>query len=303
MDSDSAISLISHPDLNETVREFIFIGSDAVYQQHSSNFEGSITVQFPWKHEHIINQLIWNMTPLNSKHNPWFMKKWQQHFNCSYDLSFVNDGVTDCNTIEHLTLPRLDKELLSTTIDSVNAVVYALHKLIQEHCPEASVDKSILKTCVHGGLLLAYLKKTSFQGSSWHVSFDDLGNANGTYRFEQYQQPNSPINQFKSIGTWERSSGNLQINSLNMNWSSFRIQPGVQFNKQGVPDSVCSYPCGPRRFKQQRDLPCCWDCLECRNNEIFDETADDCLPCLEFYWPDESTATHCIKINPRYAMF
>ena len=67
-----------------------------------------------------------------------------------------------------------------------------------------------------------------------------------------------------------------------------------------APDSVCSRPCGPRLYYQQRELECCWDCLGCRNNERLNVNSTGCVPCSVFTWPDDETATRCILIDPEY---
>ena len=39
-------------------------------------------------------------------------------------------------------------------------------------------------------------------------------------------------------------------------------------NDTSVPSSTCSDPCAPRQYFIVKELECCWECYECRNNEI-----------------------------------
>ena len=236
------------------------------------------------------------MTPLNANHNPWFMEKWKSHYGCSFNIA---ENETDCKQYEHLTLPTRNPLLyVGTTIDSINTVVRGMHDLIKDKCPEASENKSVLKNCLEGEELLKYIKNVTFEGTSWTIKFDNLGNMLGEYEFHQH--PYSRANVKGAVGCWDKVSSNITVNDTLVDWSAFRDSSDVLFNQYDAPDSVCSYPCGPREYKQQRELACCWDCITCRNNEIINSAADGCEQCPDLYWPDEETATRCEPIEPQY---
>ncbi|GAB1291552.1 Vomeronasal 2, receptor 17 [Apodemus speciosus] len=65
-----------------------------------------------------------------------------------------------------------------------------------------------------------------------------------------------------------------------------------------VPSSVCSVPCtaGFRKIYQKETSECCFDCVQCRENEVSNETEDmeQCVSC-----PDDKYAnlekTHCLQ--------
>ena len=65
-----------------------------------------------------------------------------------------------------------------------------------------------------------------------------------------------------------------------------------------VPESVCSKPCGPKQIYLPRQLPCCWDCVTCRPDEILINKATACQSCPELTWPDDKTSTTCLLIPP-----
>ena len=49
----------------------------------------------------------------------------------------------------------------------------------------------------------------------------------------------------------------------------------------------------------QKELPCCWECKTCRNNEIIVD-GTRCQQCNLTMWPDDVTATECLPIAATY---
>ena len=45
-------------------------------------------------------------------------------------------------------------------------------------------------------------------------------------------------------------------------------------------------------------MPCCWDCVTCRSDEILINNATACQSCPELTWPDDGTSTLCLPIPP-----
>ena len=241
------------------------------------------------------------MTPHTSKDNPWFMEVWQKKMNCSYPNktytgSIIIGDITliTCDVIEHIPMPPEDIDSwVVTTFDGVYAVAYALDKLIRERCPEKLVNNEGVRDCVKTYDLLGYLQNSSFQGASWMVQFDELGNLKGPYEFRQYY--NSRSKREIAIALWDMINDTLLMKKDEMDWSVFW---GGDTSRNYPPDSVCSNPCGPRFYYQYREQGCCWDCIACRNNERLNDERKGCIQCPEFYWPDMRTATYCVPIEP-----
>ncbi|XP_052021198.1 vomeronasal type-2 receptor 116-like isoform X4 [Apodemus sylvaticus] len=66
---------------------------------------------------------------------------------------------------------------------------------------------------------------------------------------------------------------------------------------QQVPSSMCSAPCtaGFRKIHQEETVECCFDCVQCQENEVSNETGmEQCVRC-----PDDKYAnleqTHCLQ--------
>ena len=49
----------------------------------------------------------------------------------------------------------------------------------------------------------------------------------------------------------------------------------------------------------QKELPCCWECKTCRDNEIIVD-GTRCQQCNLTTWPDDVTATECLPIAATY---
>ena len=237
---------------------------------------------------------LYDMTPQNSRGNPWFMHTWMIAYNCSYDEHDTNK--TPCGGLEHMTLPEISPTLwLGPTFDGIYAVAHGLHNMITDKCPAAFQNVTLLKDCVAGADLLSSIKNFTFEGSSWTIAFDELGDIMSPYKYQQYYEHRQE--QTKIVATWDKIHGNISILDHAINWSDYGGGADVARDADGVPDSVCSYLCGPRQYQQQRELVCCWDCMSCRNNEIINVDRDGCEKCPELMWPDD-TAMHCERIEP-----
>ena len=243
------------------------------------------------------------MTPLTSRHNPWFMEIWQIYFNCRYDnssytgnMDLSNTSLPHCTEFEHQSLPpAVIDPYVVTTFDGFYAVAYALDLLIREKCPEKFADKTDIRSCIRGTELLDYIKKSDFQGGSWKVQFNDLGDVKGPYEFRQFYS--SRTLKEKPISLWDQINQTLVIYEEEVDWSIFWDYDFANVSSN-PPDSVCSRPCGPRLYYQHTELSCCWNCIACRNNERLNTERTGCVKCSYLSWPDKETATYCELIEP-----
>ena len=89
---------------------------------------------------------------------------------------------------------------------------YGIHNMINETCPEAFQDKSLLQECVHNGTtLLEFMKNVTFEGSYGTVRFDERGDADGKYQIDQLQRIDNKYT-VETIGMWDKSTQSLVIN-------------------------------------------------------------------------------------------
>ena len=93
------------------------------------------------------------------------------------------------------------------------------------------------------------------------------------------------------VGTWGKSGEVLLLDEMAVRWPE-GVPDGV------VPESVCSHACRPSQFRIQLEQKCCWECRDCRNNEIVISNGTTCAECDALYWPDVDNSSVCLPITP-----
>ena len=120
------------------------------------------------------------ITPAAQPDNPWLPPLWEQKFDCSFEAT----GNQSCNAVKDRTLEDPNIPFWAgKVIDGVKTYSYALHHMIQDRCPNATIDKSLLKDCVNTLLLLDYMKDVSFYGYGGLIEFTERGDMSGPIHF------------------------------------------------------------------------------------------------------------------------
>ncbi len=269
---------------------FIWILSDSANTLSAGEIQnGGFTVFADMKIHPPFDEWYKNLTPANNPNNPWMAKQWENHFKCKWNVSYGNES---CFLYEDTPYRN---EYIGTApskfIDGAKVFALALHDLFKEACPEAFMYKSIIKECIDGQLFLSKIKKVIFEGASGLVKFDENGDMLGRYIMRQYISHRDP--KLQEVIWWNKALSSLNVMDNLVDWSVFKTSNGQ------VPVSVCSRPCGLREYKVPKELPCCWLCKRCRENEII-VNKEGCEPCNATEWPDEDTATECLPIAPTY---
>ena len=197
MEGNHMQMLLNHPELTSGPHaEFMFLASDTAVDLHLGQaFDGGVIIFFPFKHDPDFLRTASAMTPLEYPDNSWFMETWQHTHQCLYKDNRKRNYykpenaslAQECSDLEHLPLPDASPSTwVSTSFDGVKAVAYALDILIQENCSHLVHDKPELRECVRRNDLLTIIKNNTFNGTSWPVAFDELGDVKGRYQFWQY---------------------------------------------------------------------------------------------------------------------
>ncbi len=185
--------------------------------------------------------------------------------------------------------------------DAIHVYAHALHDLILSRCPSAFVYKYLLHDCVEGSILLTYMKKVTFFGNTGEIEFTEEGDRKGEYLLAQVNVQESGEALKVIVGKWSMLTGNLTIYDDKLWWE--RHVDGTREHEEApdpVPESVCSQPCQEREYPQRLELPCCWECRKCRENERLLENNTGCETCDPFTWPDDVIVTRCVELNPVY---
>ncbi|XP_014665419.1 PREDICTED: metabotropic glutamate receptor-like [Priapulus caudatus] len=224
-----------------------------------------------------------NRTLEDSENNRWIRESWEQAHNCSFTLD-------TCRVDETLTHRPLKRGVYHVT-NAVYSFAYALDAVVRDHC--VSVSGLMLRRCVTGPRLLAYLKNVSFESYPGHViRFDENGNISPRYIILHFIRDDNASHRIVDVGTWESSK--LVINETLLSWMRATGES---------PESVCSRPCPVRHYRIQLKQSCCWKCQPCRDNEYLINNATDCVPCSALYWPSERDAFLCEEIYLEYIRY
>lgn len=244
---------------------------------------------------------------VNSTTNPWL----RQYFEIQGKCSFKNGTCGFYKTPADFSDFKPSSSI-SLIIDSVLTYADAIHRLLQNRCPNALGKEA--QQCIKGDVLLKYLFNSSFPGVTGRMKFDEQGNLIGTYQIRQVklQSSNQSSANNKStvpnliespIAIYDISLGNITYTNNSISWGHLvyeyaenSVRPGLYSDDQ-PPTSVCSHPCTAREYSVPKEIICCWECRRCHSNEIVVSNRTSCDTCDTFTWPDEgSNYTTCVPI-------
>ncbi len=292
---DNAIKLFEAVDETQTHGLFIWIAADAVGTRDllpSAN--GTIAIRSASGDDPEYDKYFRSLTPQNTPQNPWIWPYWETVYDCKWDAKLSNKS---CWLYYNIT--TVDKQINTVVykgIDAVYTYAYALNATITKHCPEAFINISALDGCISGNELLNTMKNTTFQGVTGYIKFDAAGDMMGQYDFVQhlYYKTERTLSE---IATWGKDMHDVHIDQHKIDWSPFEIEQNIASPK---PESICSRPCLGNEYKVKMELPCCWDCRTCRENEIMINNKTGCQLCPPNYWPDGNSTTVCEAIDPTF---
>ena len=270
---------------------FIWAGTDSLgYHYNGKVADGAFMVNFGLSRHPDFEAFFHNLTPRAIASNPWTPEFVEYYSECSWRETDTNNS---CADVTDSRLPVTDLGIFySKGIDAVQTFGYAF-----SDCLLSGGNRTL---CLTGGHLLKYLKNVTFQSVNGEVKFNARGDLLGSYNFLQYiHDADIP---YRQVGTWDVDKQELHLEKDTINWEVF--EHGWQGSTPGQtpPLSVCSLPCTKGQYYVTLDLPCCWECKPCRENErIVDNHT--CELCAMFSWPDQDNLDRCVPIEPSYLLW
>ncbi|GFR59016.1 metabotropic glutamate receptor-like [Elysia marginata] len=221
------------------------------------------------------NEYAASMTPALNP-NPWFIRKWETTFNCSSrDISCsVNHSAVN--------ISGYDSYVYADVVyDTVLTFAQAIQRLIGQNCPEKTGND--VRSCITGREMKEVIQNSSFYSPTGLIEFDDQGNRFSTIDFEQVlPRPQGEGFELVKVGVYDARTATITVEkNISFAYSNFEY-----VRADGIPESVCSYPCGPMEYTIRREPGCCWDCRTCRSNEILVDGFTGCRGCPRYTWPD-----------------
>ncbi|XP_068129480.1 extracellular calcium-sensing receptor-like [Hyperolius riggenbachi] len=142
---------------------------------------------------------------------------------------------------------------------------------------------------VVSGTLLHYIKNVRLTLSSGReIYFDENGDIPATHDIVNWQKSSDGSMYYVDIGTYDSST--LPDPTFNINFSLLRWHTA----DSQVPRSVCSESCplGFRKAPLQGQPVCCYECIQCLQGEISNQTdAIDCMKCPWDRWPNSQKSS------------
>ncbi|XP_077992167.1 metabotropic glutamate receptor 3-like [Glandiceps talaboti] len=261
---------------------FIWIGGDGVYDLAAYGNEevgkgGFFVEQYNTESAGYENYFK-DVTKENSN-NPWLSEYWDHYIGCD-TCSPSDNGFSG-------------KMGISAVIDAIYVYGYALETMRQDLCGVNGGACSLFYEA-DGQILLPYLRNTSFEGTRGPVQFDENGDLMGKYLVKSLQRVGNNYERV-TVAVWDSLAigQKLEMDDSKIIW-------GVPVDgPNGVPKSVCSEPCPSGHIIIPHGDACCWDCFQCRENEIPVLNATKCETCPLLYWPNNDF-TQCEPIPPTF---
>ncbi|KAK7905207.1 hypothetical protein WMY93_017814 [Mugilogobius chulae] len=231
------------------------------------------------------------LNPLEESQSETVMGVWGDIFDCTFTPSNTSKVCTGSEDLLSIPNPYTDFTTLRTESNVYTAVysfAHALHSLLQ--CKN-KLNPTTGKACVSKSEvqpkdLVEHLYHVNFTTSNGEtVFFDKNGDAASRYDLVNWQISENGSVEIVSIGLYDTSlpkGVNLQVSESRIKWGGGNTK---------VVRSVCREPCPPgtRKAINKNRPVCCFDCFECPEGTISNQTDSvDCIECAPELWPNES---------------
>ncbi|XP_023287285.1 extracellular calcium-sensing receptor-like [Seriola lalandi dorsalis] len=253
--------------------------------------QGAIGFALPQASIPGLREFLLSLKPSDEPQSDVIKAFWEKFFDCSFspsNTSTMCNGTEDLRTVSSdytdVTYFRAENNVYK----AVYLVAYALHALLQ--CRNGSnpiTGKScVTRNEVRPDLVLEYIKYVNFTTQNGaKVFFDENGDSVAQYDLVNWQMKEDGSVEIVNIGQYDTSVPEGEKFKLKENteivWGGNSIQ---------VPRSVCREPCPPgsRKAINKRKPVCCFDCFECPEGTISNQTnSPECFVCPPEFWPNE----------------
>ncbi|KAM4627564.1 extracellular calcium-sensing receptor-like [Polymixia lowei] len=236
-------------------------------------------------------EFLLNLKPSHEPESGMIKAFWEDVFHCSFspsNTSITCNGTEDLRTISSDYTDMKEFRAVNNVYKAVYSVAHALHTLLQckgrsnpitgKHCTN--------KTSIQPKEVVEHLKLVNFTTQDGDkVMFDENGDTVAQYDLVNWQMGDDASVEIVNIGRYDSSFPEGKKFKLKENTKI--VWGGNHFE---VPRSVCREPCPPgtRKAINKRKPVCCFDCFECPEGTISNQTnSPDCFMCPPEFWPNE----------------
>ncbi|XP_063785751.1 extracellular calcium-sensing receptor-like [Pseudophryne corroboree] len=244
-----------------------------------------------------LSQYLSKIRPPQSMEGTWVNFYWEKVFSCKFLYGTNLTGHLEAPLKECTGEERLDDVSSSSTY--ISSLKYSYYTYSSVMVLAKALDD--LRSCKAGDgpfshgtcsnflnfkpwQLTHYIRKVRLTLSGGNnIFFDKNGNPPFVYSIVNWQlSPEGPVKQIQ-IGNYNSSA--LPDEALTIN-SSLLLWP---MGNQQVPRSACSESCplGYRKSARSGHPVCCYDCVQCLQGEISNQTdSTNCIRCPWDRWPN-----------------
>jgi hypothetical protein len=185
-------------------------------------------------------------------------------------------------------------------IDSVYAMAYAIHNILENNCAIYKNNQKELRKCelkaaeINGPELLNAIRNVEFKsitGRTVKFSKDKKFEGDGLAPFEVFQfQKDNGIYKYVKIAEWD-SEKEFFINKSQLKWRD---------GTNNLPRSVCKEECEAGEIKQGDN--CCWVCVKCDDTQYVASDLKSCIKCENGFGPNIER-NNCTELPVEYLSF
>ncbi|XP_075061846.1 extracellular calcium-sensing receptor-like [Mixophyes fleayi] len=244
-----------------------------------------------------LSQFLSKIYPSESMGENWVNLFWEKVFNCKFlygkNLTeSLKTSVSECTGEEHIDNVKNSSIYISSfrysyyTYTSITVLAKALEDM--KSCKEGEGPFSH-ETCADiwnfkPWQLTYYIRKVKLTLSNGdYFYYEKNGDLPSVYRIVNWQlSPEGTVKQVQ-IGNYRPTASPDQALTINSNLLQWPM------GGQQVPRSVCSESCPPgfRKAARTGQSTCCFDCVQCLQGEISNQTDSiTCIRCPWDQWPN-----------------
>jgi hypothetical protein len=244
----------------------------------TSTLIGSIVITPLKKNKPIPDELsnfIRTRTLENTRGDPWFQAMFQKLCNCTKAACNRSLPVEDCANKVPPSSPSYIDILSSSYIDIVSTglstAINATERVLNSDVCANAITKHDFYACVNRSEIRQQI-------------INDLESKENVYFIYQVTVvTGSRDAKLSYVAKYSPKEGRISEGEVNFSWPN-----------NTEPRSFCSLDCKLHQKKVRQTNPCCWDCVDCKENEIV--VKSECQPCPEFKWPSSERNGLCEKI-------
>ncbi|XP_075956728.1 extracellular calcium-sensing receptor-like [Anarhichas minor] len=265
--------------------------ADLASVKRKNILQGAMGFAIPLAYIPGLGEYLLNLKPSDEPQSTIIKAFWEKFFDCSFSPSNTTTmctGTEDLRTVssDYTDVTQFRNE--NNVYKAVYLVAYALHALLQ--CKNGSNPTTgkpcVNKTEVQPKLVLEHINYVNFTTQNGaKVFLDENGDSVAQYDLVNWQMKEDGSVEIVNVGQYDASYPEGE---------EFKLKDNAKIvwggNSHEVPRSVCRDPCpaGTRKAINKFKPVCCFDCFECPEGSISNQTnSPHCLICPPEFWPNE----------------